>query len=192
MLLTLKERHFFQQALDISIANLNITLQPVNKLYRQHNLSDVQIYLKEYVAFAKKSQWTCSKQFYDLGQIDEKIVPPQKNRRRLAHEQTFRTNRARDAANIKHQSSKESKAKVIDAWNKGAWETKTEAARDLKTIFKIKETEIIIAVDNDSSGRGQRAAIILSDRMLAEGRKVRRVMPPKIDSDFADLLLESY
>lgn len=59
-------------------------------------------------------------------------------------------------------------------------------------ILPLTVKEVIIVVDNDLSGRGQKAAIILSDRMLAEDRKVRRVMPPKINSDFADLLLERY
>lgn len=51
-------------------------------------------------------------------------------------------------------------------------------------------TEITIAVDNDESGRGQKAAFVLSQRLLGEGRAVRRVMPPKVGYDFADMLVE--
>lgn len=52
-------------------------------------------------------------------------------------------------------------------------------------------TEITIAVDNDESGRGQNAAFVLAQRLLGEGRAVRRVMPPKVGYDFADMLVEA-
>ncbi len=61
-----------------------------------------------------------------------------------------------------------------------------------KIILPATVKDVIILVDNDSSGRGQKAALILSDRLLKEGRTVKRVMPPKVNSDFADLLLEGY
>ncbi len=51
-------------------------------------------------------------------------------------------------------------------------------------------SEVVIAVDHDESGRGQNAAFILSQRLLIEGRSVKRVMPSKIGYDFADMLVE--
>lgn len=51
-------------------------------------------------------------------------------------------------------------------------------------------TEVIIAVDNDESNRGQEAASILAARLLKEGRIVRRIIPQKVGQDFNDLLLE--
>ena len=51
-------------------------------------------------------------------------------------------------------------------------------------------TETIIAVDNDVSNQGQKSADILTARLLSEGRKVKRVIPPKVGQDFNDLLLE--
>lgn len=50
--------------------------------------------------------------------------------------------------------------------------------------------EIIIASDNDASGRGQQAAYRLAKRLLAEGRTVKCVIPPITGEDFADMLLE--
>jgi hypothetical protein len=48
--------------------------------------------------------------------------------------------------------------------------------------------EIIILADHDRNGAGERAAWIAAGRWLAEGRRVRIAMPPKPDTDFADLL----
>lgn len=53
-------------------------------------------------------------------------------------------------------------------------------------------SKVIIAADHDETGRGQKAAFILSQRLLREGRSVKRVMPPKIGYDFADMLVEGY
>lgn len=50
-------------------------------------------------------------------------------------------------------------------------------------------TEVTIAIDNDASNTGQKAATKLRERLLAEGRKVRCVIPPHIGCDFADLLV---
>lgn len=52
-------------------------------------------------------------------------------------------------------------------------------------------SQVTIAVDHDESGRGQRAAFILTQRLLGEGRTVTRVMPPKVGHDFADMLVEA-
>jgi putative DNA primase/helicase len=59
-----------------------------------------------------------------------------------------------------------------------------------KVIIPTSIMDITIAVDNDESGCGQKSAFILSQRLLHEGRNVKRVIPPKIGSDFADMLLE--
>ncbi|MBL7479993.1 DUF7146 domain-containing protein [Legionella bononiensis] len=50
--------------------------------------------------------------------------------------------------------------------------------------------EVIIAIDNDKSERGQQAAYQLTKRLLTEGRAVKCVIPPCVDNDFADMLLE--
>lgn len=50
--------------------------------------------------------------------------------------------------------------------------------------------EVIIAVDNDESERGQQAAYQLAKRLLIEGRAVKCVIPPCVGNDFADMLLE--
>lgn len=59
-----------------------------------------------------------------------------------------------------------------------------------RIILPAKVSNVIIAVDNDYSGTGQKAAAELASRLLQEGRKVRCVMPPNVGNDFADLLLE--
>lgn len=52
--------------------------------------------------------------------------------------------------------------------------------------------EVIIAVDNDESGCGQKAAYRLAKRLLIEGRTVKSVIPPCVGNDFADMLLEDF
>jgi putative DNA primase/helicase len=59
-----------------------------------------------------------------------------------------------------------------------------------KIILPATVTNVIIATDNDLSGRGQRAAHVLSQRLIAEGRTVKRVMPQKVGFDFNNVLLE--
>jgi hypothetical protein len=49
---------------------------------------------------------------------------------------------------------------------------------------------VIIAVDNDASGVGQRNALAAYDRWTAEGRSVRIVAPPVVGDDFNDVLLK--
>lgn len=49
--------------------------------------------------------------------------------------------------------------------------------------------EVIIAIDNDKSERGQQAAYQLKKRLLTEGRAVKCVTPPSVGNDFADMLL---
>lgn len=58
----------------------------------------------------------------------------------------------------------------------------------IKLPPSVKET--IIAVDHDESGRGQKPAFLLAQRLLAEGMTVKRVIPPKVGYDFADMLVE--
>jgi len=48
--------------------------------------------------------------------------------------------------------------------------------------------DIIIASDNDENGVGQRAAAHAAQRWLAEGRRVRIALPPRVGQDFNDLL----
>lgn len=48
---------------------------------------------------------------------------------------------------------------------------------------------VTIAVDNDDNNVGQSAAGKLKNRLLKEGRQVRCVIPPKVDMDFADILV---
>ena len=50
---------------------------------------------------------------------------------------------------------------------------------------------LIILADNDESGAGERAAYAAADRWLAEGRRVRIVMPPERGTDMADVLMAS-
>ena len=49
---------------------------------------------------------------------------------------------------------------------------------------------IIIAVDNDASGAGQRNALAAYDRWIAEGRSVRIKCPPDAGDDFNDVLIK--
>ena len=51
--------------------------------------------------------------------------------------------------------------------------------------------QIMIFADRDHHGRGQRAAEYAAERFLAEGRRVRIVLPPTVDADFNDLLREA-
>lgn len=70
-----------------------------------------------------------------------------------------------------------------------AWATIAE--NGLKhVILPENVSDVIILVDHDKSNVGQEAASFLSKRLLKEGRKVRRIMPPKPGSDFNDVLLE--
>jgi len=59
-----------------------------------------------------------------------------------------------------------------------------------KVVLPLEVTEVTIAVDNDESGRGQEAGEKLAERLLNEGRQVKRAMPPLVGSDFADILVE--
>ena len=47
---------------------------------------------------------------------------------------------------------------------------------------------VVILADHDRSGTGERAARNAAPRWLAEGRRVRFVMPPEPGADFADML----
>ncbi len=65
------------------------------------------------------------------------------------------------------------------------------SAIGMKQIIIPKSViEVIILVDNDLSGTGQEAASVLSKRLLIQGFKVKRVIPPMIGTDFADMLME--
>ena len=58
-----------------------------------------------------------------------------------------------------------------------------------KIILPQNIREVIIAADNDELGQGQEAAYKLAKRLLAEGRRVKYVMPPNVGEDFADMLM---
>ncbi|MBW7849991.1 MAG: toprim domain-containing protein [Rhodospirillales bacterium] len=49
--------------------------------------------------------------------------------------------------------------------------------------------EVVIAADNDASGRGQRAAEVAAARFHADGRRVRIALPPEPGQDFNDLMM---
>ncbi len=49
--------------------------------------------------------------------------------------------------------------------------------------------KVLILVDHDANGAGERAARTAAQRWLAEGREVRLAMPPEPDTDFNDVLL---
>ena len=59
-----------------------------------------------------------------------------------------------------------------------------------RVVLPSHVKEVMIAIDNDVSGRGQKAGSKLAERLLSEGRKVTRIMPHKVGSDFANLLVE--
>jgi putative DNA primase/helicase len=60
-----------------------------------------------------------------------------------------------------------------------------------RVILPENVVEVVIAADNDKSGRGQIAANELKKRLLSEGRRVKCVMPPRVGCDFADILAEA-
>ena len=64
-------------------------------------------------------------------------------------------------------------------------------AANLKNTLELpaEVRRVVIAGDNDLSGAGQQAALEAYRRWTAEGRAVRIVMPPRIGTDFNDVLL---
>ena len=48
--------------------------------------------------------------------------------------------------------------------------------------------KVIVLVDNDESNAGQKAAEQLAVRMRHEGRQVKRLMPPQLDTDWLDIV----
>jgi putative DNA primase/helicase len=55
-------------------------------------------------------------------------------------------------------------------------------------VLPPEVTAVIIIADHDLNGVGQRAAYDAAARWLAEDRRVRIALPPKPDTDFADVL----
>jgi phage/plasmid primase-like uncharacterized protein len=49
-------------------------------------------------------------------------------------------------------------------------------------------THVIICADHDASGVGERAARDAAARWLAEGRRVKLALPPRVGIDFNDIL----
>ena len=67
------------------------------------------------------------------------------------------------------------------------------AALDAGNLHKITPppaTEYIIAADNDSNGAGQKGARALMVKLVRAGHIVRLAIPPRVDSDWNDVLLE--
>lgn len=58
-----------------------------------------------------------------------------------------------------------------------------------KIVLPTSVHEVVIAADNDKSGQGQKSSLILAHRLMNEGKKVKRLLPPKIGQDFNDILL---
>jgi hypothetical protein len=48
---------------------------------------------------------------------------------------------------------------------------------------------VIVLVDNDLNGAGERAARTVAQRWLAEGRRVRLAIPPIPGTDFNDVIM---
>jgi len=59
-----------------------------------------------------------------------------------------------------------------------------------RIILPPEINNVWIAVDNDQSGTGQKAAAELASRLVLNGQKVRYVTPPNVGDDFSDLLSE--
>jgi putative DNA primase/helicase len=51
---------------------------------------------------------------------------------------------------------------------------------------------VIILADNDINGAGERAAYVAAQRWIAEGRRVRIVMPPQPGTNFNDVVVGRY
>ena len=47
---------------------------------------------------------------------------------------------------------------------------------------------VLIAADNDPNGEGQRVALLVQARWLAEGREARIMLPPQPGTDWNDIL----
>jgi hypothetical protein len=73
-------------------------------------------------------------------------------------------------------------ATAMPAW--AALSTSGMVALALPPIVRT----IIILVDHDANGAGERAARATAARWLAEGRRVRIAMPPVPGTDMADVL----
>jgi hypothetical protein len=56
-------------------------------------------------------------------------------------------------------------------------------------VLPPEACKVLICVDHDATGVGERAAHLAAQRWLAEGRKVNLAMPPAPDTDFNDLLM---
>jgi phage/plasmid primase-like uncharacterized protein len=77
---------------------------------------------------------------------------------------------------------------VISATALPAWAALSTSGLVTLTLPLIVRT-VIILVDHDANGAGERVARTAAERWLAEGRRVRLAMPPGPDSDFNDVLL---
>jgi putative DNA primase/helicase len=60
-----------------------------------------------------------------------------------------------------------------------------------RLILPTDLRDVLIAVDRDPNGIGERAARVAGRRWLAEGRRVRLLIPHVIGADLADLIGEA-
>ena len=71
------------------------------------------------------------------------------------------------------------------ATNSPAWAVMSAGGME-KVILPPSITTVIVLVDNDD--RGRQAALIIAQKLISEGRSVKRVVPPGIGQDFNDVL----
>ena len=72
-------------------------------------------------------------------------------------------------------------------WHGGAWATlSTSGMRGV--VLPVEIRHVLIAADRDVEGAGQKAAAQLTERLRAEGRRVRIFVPETIGHDFCDEL----
>jgi hypothetical protein len=77
---------------------------------------------------------------------------------------------------------------AMQAMTMPAWAALSTSGLKALMLPAIVRT-VIILVDNDANGAGERAARAAAERWRAEGRRVRIAMPAAVGQDFNDLLL---
>jgi putative DNA primase/helicase len=84
----------------------------------------------------------------------------------------------------------ESTLSAMEILEVGAGVAALSASGMRATVLPASFNPVWIAADNDVSGTGERAAEALAERLRAEGRAVRIVMPDIVGTDFNDLWLK--
>ena len=72
-------------------------------------------------------------------------------------------------------------------WRGGAWAALSTSGMG-KMVLPASVRRVLIAADRDVEGAGQKAAAQLTERLRAEGRRVRIFVPETIGHDFCDEL----